>query len=133
MAPNFRSKFFCNFYTKPTKFFLTKIWWALNNLVLCTRQCSRPNEEFVREYFTSHWRPFNLVYMEASHTQVKSGLKGSSSSCHHCTSWFHMFCTSYPQAVSCVHERWIRKSDAFHFSWKIFLVYKFTNLFFTKI
>jgi len=55
---------------------------------------------------------------------IKSHLKGSSSSCHHCTSMCF---------TPCVHEWWICKSNAFHFSWKIFLFYKFTNLFFTEI
>jgi len=122
MVPNFRSKKIHKFrnYINSTKIFLMKIWWALNNLVSCMRQCSRPNEEFVREYFTSHWHLFVLVYMEASHTQVKSHLKGCSSSCHHCTSCFHVLCTSCPWAMN-------------PFFTKFFLVYKFMNLFFTQI
>jgi len=99
----------------------TKIWWALNNSVLCTRQRSRWNEEFVREYFTSHrpasirlwswyaWKPLtheSKVISKAPPvvSPVSAITVRRASTCF----------------APCVHERWSLKSDAFRFSRKFF-------------
>jgi len=107
----------------------TKIWWALNNLVLCTRHIMlKMKRRVCKGVFHLALASIHLgIHGNLSHMSQKLSQRLLQSPVAAITVRRAFTCFA-----PCVHERWICKSDAFRFSQK-FSVYKFTNLFFTKI